>query len=126
NALAVRLQHRAVRSVGAAATRRLAPMVSVACQPRWWLGLVAVGSGASLHIVALGMAPLAVVQPVGVLTLALVVALEAAVRRAWPSRTVVGAVPLTGAAVTVFVVLASGGTPAGPVSTSPGTLPADL
>jgi len=36
---------------------------------RWWLALALQGAGALLHVVALGLGPLSVVQPLGVLTL---------------------------------------------------------
>ena len=38
---------------------------------RWWLAAVLQGAGALLHVVALGLGPLTVVQPLGVLTLVL-------------------------------------------------------
>ncbi|MFG3257694.1 DMT family transporter [Streptomyces sp. NPDC048172] len=38
---------------------------------RWWLAVALQGAGALLHVVALGLGPLTVVQPLGVLTLVL-------------------------------------------------------
>jgi hypothetical protein len=43
----------------------------------WLLGLVALGSGALLHVSALGLAPLSVIQPMGVLALPITVLLNA-------------------------------------------------
>ncbi|MGH3647550.1 MAG: hypothetical protein ACRDTM_10295, partial [Micromonosporaceae bacterium] len=67
-AVAAYLQHDAVhRDRLALAVRR----------PRWLAGLGLIGLGATVHAVALGLAPLVVVQPIGVLALPLVAALHA-------------------------------------------------
>lgn len=46
---------------------------------RWWLAAALQGSGALLHVVALGLGPLTVVQPLGVLTLVLAAPMAAVV-----------------------------------------------
>jgi len=46
-------------------------------RPRWWLAVVVSVSAAVLHIVALALGPLSVVQPLGVLTLVLALPLGA-------------------------------------------------
>ncbi|MQA08162.1 MAG: hypothetical protein GEU98_06330 [Pseudonocardiaceae bacterium] len=65
---AAELQHDAVRSV-AGSGLRLRSAKELARNRRWLLGLLALGGGAGLHTVALAVAPLAVVQPIGVLAL---------------------------------------------------------
>ncbi|WP_199444156.1 glycosyltransferase [Umezawaea beigongshangensis] len=62
-ALAARMQHHAVRSTGT-------PRPGVLLRHRGWLaGVVLLVVGSGLHAVALGLAPLTVVQPVGVLAI---------------------------------------------------------
>jgi hypothetical protein len=56
-------------------------------RPRWWLAVVASASAAALHIAALALGPLSVVQPLGVLTLVLALPLGAR----WGGRRVTGA-----------------------------------
>jgi len=55
-------------------------------RPRWWLAVVASATAAALHIVALALGPLSVVQPLGVLTLVLALPLGAR----WGGRAVTG------------------------------------
>jgi glycosyltransferase involved in cell wall biosynthesis len=78
-ATAIHLQHRSVRETGATTPRALLRMVRT---PTWLAGtsLAAVGTG--LHVLALTMAPLAVVQPVGVLSLVLTTLVGGHSRRA--------------------------------------------
>jgi hypothetical protein len=62
-------------------------------RPLWVLGVLANTGGTALHAVALSMAPLALVQPIGVLTIAFAVPVNAALRRRRPGRgEVVGAI----------------------------------
>jgi hypothetical protein len=62
-ATGARLQHQAVHQppVGTGPPRALVR------RPRWLAGLAVMGAGASLHISALGLAPVTVIQPLGVL-----------------------------------------------------------
>ncbi|GGO01630.1 hypothetical protein GCM10010116_03040 [Microbispora rosea subsp. aerata] len=55
-------------------------------RPRWWIGGVIGFAGASLHAVALSVAPLVVVQPVSVATLVFAVPLAAALHGRRPRR----------------------------------------
>ncbi|MEV6880028.1 glycosyltransferase [Amycolatopsis sp. NPDC051128] len=100
----VGLQHDAVRAAGPG--RRLeAGALGRVVRSRAWLGGTALGLAASgLHLVALSLAPLAIVQPIGVLSLVLTVVRrgDAAVPRV---RLVVGAVC---AGIGGFVVLSAG------------------
>lgn len=94
-AAAVGMQHDAVR-----ATRRLGLAVR---SPRWLTGTLLALIGSGLHLTALSLAPLAIVQPIGVLSLVLTVIRrgDAQVPRV---RLAVGAVC---AGVGGFVVLAA-------------------
>ncbi|MEU7690190.1 hypothetical protein FLW53_06250 [Microbispora sp. SCL1-1] len=55
-------------------------------RPRWWIGGVIGFAGASLHAVALSVAPLVVVQPVSVATLVFAVPLAATLHGRRPRR----------------------------------------
>ncbi|MET9226654.1 glycosyltransferase [Lentzea sp. NPDC003310] len=92
-ALAARLQHDAVASTGARA--------SVLRQPRWLGGLALLVAGAGLHAVALGMAPLTVVQPIGVLAIGMTALMDRRFRE-------MPAILLTTVGVGAFVWFASG------------------
>ncbi|WP_033289487.1 glycosyltransferase [Amycolatopsis jejuensis] len=71
--------------------------------PRWLGGLLLLGGGAGVHAVALGMAPLTVVQPVGVLAVAITAVLDRR-RRDLP------AVAVTTLGVGTFVMVAADST----------------
>ncbi|MDX8053281.1 glycosyltransferase [Lentzea sp. BCCO 10_0798] len=92
-ALAARLQHDAIASTGARA--------SVLRQPRWLGGLALLIAGAGVHAAALGMAPLTVVQPIGVLAIGMTALMERRFRE-------LPAILLTTVGVGAFVLLASG------------------
>jgi hypothetical protein len=119
-AMGARLQHSGVhdtigdRGLGVRSQMRLVR------NNRWLLGLIALGSGAALHVSALGLAPLSVVQPVGVLALPITVLLNV-----WQqglgmrdlNRSAVFAVLASAGGVAVFVLFAVGSatsTPVGP------------
>ncbi|MCP2247414.1 glycosyltransferase [Lentzea aerocolonigenes] len=92
-ALAARLQHDAVAETGA--------RVSVLRQPRWLGGLALLVAGAGVHAAALGMAPLTVVQPIGVLAIGMTALLDRRFRE-------LPAILITTVSVGAFVFLASG------------------
>lgn len=114
-ALAAALQHRAA---GAAftgsgepqATRRLtARRLLTTIRNRWWMfGFGLAGLGAVLHAVGLALAPVSVIQPVGVLAVPFAVLLSSRLSGTRPSRGVVGAVLLCMVGVIGFVALAVG------------------
>jgi glycosyltransferase involved in cell wall biosynthesis len=104
-ALAAHVQHAAVRTACAPGRGRLARLVR---QRRWFGGLLLIGVGAGLHSAALGLAPLSVVQPLGVLAVVLVAALSAVSARRWPGGVTLAAIGATTAAVGGFVLLTSG------------------
>ncbi|MBP2337752.1 glycosyltransferase involved in cell wall biosynthesis [Saccharothrix coeruleofusca] len=95
-ALAARLQHDAVQAFGGAL--RVSALLR---RPRWLLGLLLLVVGSGVHAVALGMAPLSVVQPVGVLAIGITALLDGR-RRELP------VIALTTLSVGAFVLLAAG------------------
>jgi glycosyltransferase involved in cell wall biosynthesis len=70
-AVAAVLQHGAVHTVVDGDRLGLAQLRAVARRRRWLAGLLALCCGAGLHVVSLSMAPLLVVQPIGVLAIGL-------------------------------------------------------
>lgn len=91
-------------SVGFDALRRLAR------QPRWLGGWALIGAGTLLHVAALMLAPIGVVQPLGILAVPVGVVLAARAARTRPSRRVTAGVALAVAGTVTFVVLATSGT----------------
>jgi len=70
-------------------------VLSLLGNPKWLLGLGTVVVGASLHIVGLALAPVTVVQPVGILAVPWSVLLAAKIHHFRPTRAIWGAVTLT-------------------------------
>lgn len=125
-AVAAVAQHRAARDA--------APLRTLLRRPSWLLGAAAAVAGAGLHAVALGLAPVALVQPVGVLAVPLAVlaerrfAVRAAptapgarpTRRPGPASTAsTGGVLAAVAGVAVFVLAAAGRAAGAPVDPAP-------
>lgn len=100
-ALAAVLQHRAVQTVATGALK-LSHVGRLVRQPGWLLGTLAVAGGAALHIMSLSMAPLIIIQPIGVLSIGLTTLATAKLTRA--TLLSVGA---TGAGVGLFVLIAA-------------------
>ncbi|WP_156892886.1 hypothetical protein [Actinokineospora enzanensis] len=103
-AAGVTMQHRAVTATGAG--RRV--VGAVVRTPGWLVGIGLGMVGGGLHVVALTFAPVAVVEPVGVLGLVLIVVVGARTRGERvddPTRRAVGAVCV---GIGGFVVLAAG------------------
>ncbi|WP_214406644.1 hypothetical protein [Pseudonocardia lacus] len=80
---------------------------AVARRPGWLTGLALAGSGTVLHAMALILAPLSVVQPIGVLAVPVAVLLTSLRARRAPDGAIVGWVALSVAGVAVFVVTAA-------------------
>lgn len=55
--------------------------VALARMPLWWTGIASMGCGAAVHVVALGLGSVTLVQPVGVLALVLALPLDARLER---------------------------------------------
>lgn len=81
---------------------------AVTRQPGWLAGLALAASGSVLHAVALVLAPLSVVQPVGVLAVPIAVVLTAVLTRRVPGAGVVIGVAVSIAGVAAFVLTAAG------------------
>jgi hypothetical protein len=101
------IQHGAVQVFSAG---RFSPLSQLRLlrDPRWLLGGASLATGAVLHVSALGLAPLSVVQPVGALALPITVLLNAKRRgaRGFELRpAVVAAAALCTVSVAAFVVL---------------------
>jgi len=97
----------------------------VARRPGWLAGFGLAGGGTIVHAVALALAPLRLVQPIGVLAVPVAVLLSSLHARRAPSRNVVLGVLLTMTGVAVFVAASVGsatGSPPPPGSTLPTTL----
>jgi drug/metabolite transporter (DMT)-like permease len=97
----------------------------IARRPGWLAGFGLAGGGTIVHAIALALAPLRVVQPIGVLAVPVAVLLSSLRSRRPPSRSVILGVVLTMAGVAVFVAASVGGStgsPPPPGSTLPTTL----
>ncbi|RSM37945.1 glycosyltransferase family 4 protein [Amycolatopsis balhimycina DSM 5908] len=106
-AAAAARQHREVTGLGVEGAPKLRTLARLLRSPGWWLGTGLATGGSLLHILALSLAPLAVVQPLGVFSLVLTVVFT---RRARTPR-VLAAVVLVLTGVTGFVTLAAFTTP---------------
>jgi glycosyltransferase involved in cell wall biosynthesis len=101
-AAAVR-QHAEVAGLGAEGTPGLRALARLLRSPGWWAGTGLATGGSLLHLAALSLAPLPVVQPLGVLSLVLTVVFGRRVR----DRRMLTAVVLVVAGVAGFVALAA-------------------
>ncbi|WP_429425644.1 glycosyltransferase [Nocardia sp. GAS34] len=113
-AVAAWLQQAAVHTATAGGALRRAGWARMLRAPRWVGGCGLTAAGAALHVGALSLAPLVVVQPVGVLAIALAAVLAARshrVRLAGPARWAVAASTV---GVGLFVVLAAAKATAAP------------
>lgn len=101
-AVAATCQHTAVHAVAAGRTRlSVAQLTGLLGRGRWLLGLLMLFLGAALHVVSLSLAPLVVVQPIGVLAVGLAALLTARLR---PDRATVVAVVAISAGVGLFLL----------------------
>ncbi|MEV7045246.1 glycosyltransferase family 4 protein [Amycolatopsis sp. NPDC051061] len=114
-AVAATRQHAEVTELAVEGTPGLRVLARLLRSPGWWTGTALATGGSLLHIVALSLAPLPVVQPLGVFSLVLTVLFGRRAR----NRRVVSAVVVVVAGVAGFVALASSATPS--VAISAGT-----
>ncbi|MEV5541728.1 hypothetical protein AB0L13_33290 [Saccharopolyspora shandongensis] len=119
NAVGARLQHAAVHDAMDGRGLGLRSQAQLIRNPRWLGGLAALGSGTVLHACALGLAPLSVVQPVGVLALPITVLLnlrqQGITARDLKPSVALSVVAATGG-VGAFVFLAAGSATATPIA----------
>jgi glycosyltransferase involved in cell wall biosynthesis len=111
-AVAATRQHAEVTGLAVEGTPGLRVLARLLRSPGWWAGTALATGGSLLHVVALALAPLPMVQPLGVFSLVLTVVFGRRVR----DRRVVTAVVLVVAGVAGFVALAASGTPAAAIS----------
>jgi hypothetical protein len=102
------LQGRVVAGAAADQTLTLRRLGAAARRPGWLAGLVLAVVGTSVHAVALVLAPLSIVQPLGVLAVPIAVVLTAAAARRAPGRGVVLGVGACVGGVALFVALTAG------------------
>jgi len=104
------LQHRAVSAEPdpGSGTLSLRGLREVTRRPGWLLGLGLAAGGSTLHAVALVLAPLSVVQPVGVLAVPIAVVLSAARTHHRPTPGMLVGVIVSVTAVVTFVGTAAG------------------
>lgn len=96
------------RDTTARDTLTLQGLYAVTRRRGWIAGLALAGGGSTLHAVALVLAPLSVVQPVGVLAVPISVVLSAVRTRRRPSGGVLAGVAVCVAGVAAFVGIAAG------------------
>jgi len=103
--LAAVRQHDAVRAIAGPARSSLRQQVGAGLrlvrQPAWLLGGLQAGLGGGLHVIALTLAPITLVQPVGVLAVPVTVVVSALARHRRP-----GPVQVVGTMLTVVGVAA--------------------
>lgn len=111
-ALGTHLQHHAVATAplpdGASVRARTRGLLLAARRPLWLLGLVLIGAEIVLNVLALGLGPVTLVQPVGVLSLVAAVVISAFVLRRRLGLAPLAAIAGTVLAVGLFVGLSSG------------------
>ncbi len=121
-AAGVRLQHGSVRAENAGDKLGIRALTSV-MRSRAWLGGTSLAvAGAALHLVALSLAPLAIVQPIGVLSLVLTVLIGNPAR----SPRVLAAVAVVCAGVGGFVLLSTSAATEAPIPSLAAAQPAVL
>ncbi len=105
------IQHLAVsRTVDKQSENRsmgLRQVLALLKNPRWLLGLGTVALGASMHIVGLMLAPVTVVQPVGILAVPWAVLLAARIHHIRPTRLTWGAVAMTIGGIVAFTLVSA-------------------
>jgi glycosyltransferase involved in cell wall biosynthesis len=107
-AIAATCQHDAVHTVADGRHRlSITQLGALVRERRWLLGMFAVACGAALHVVSLSLAPLVIVQPVGVLSIALAALFTARSTRTRPNRSTVLSVLSISAGIGVFVLVAA-------------------
>ena len=104
------LQQSSVHTVTNGAGLPLTGWASMLRAPRWVSGYGLIALGALLHTIALSLAPLVVVQPVGVLAIALAAVLAARTQRARLGRLAGAGVLTSTLAIGAFVLLAASST----------------
>lgn len=103
------LQHGAVGQVSGENKLGAAGLLHLLRTPRWLLGLLVIVGGVVSHLLALGLAPLTIVQPVGALALPLTVLLYARSNSGRLGRRATAGMIATVAGLMLFVLVAADG-----------------
>jgi hypothetical protein len=109
NAVSARLQHGGLTECADERGLRLSALLRLTRQPAWLAGIAIAGLGAGLHATALGLAPLSVVQPIGILAFALTTVMSVRIENIRLDRVAVGAVSASTVGTMAFVLLAATG-----------------
>ncbi|MGI8798250.1 MAG: hypothetical protein ACR2GE_02960 [Pseudonocardia sp.] len=115
-AVAARLQHSAVSTAAGPQPLRFTAAARLIREPRWLGGLALLGAGAGLHATALVLAPVAVVQPIGVLAVPISVVLAARAARVPLDRAVMLGAASSTVGVAAFVALTASSAVAEPLA----------
>src|SRR3954469_11225345 len=102
-ALGAVLQHEAAESSTVGGTLRMRTLLR---RPRWIVGQLATASGTGMQVFALGLAPVAVVQPVLAVALVVALAIRAVRNRQVPLRLELVGAGLTTGGLAVFLLAA--------------------
>lgn len=100
------LQQRVVADTATGGRVGIQSFRTLARRPRWLVGWAMIATSALLHGVALLIAPVTVVQPIGILAMPVAVLLAARHGGARPGRAVITAVALSVVGTGAFVILA--------------------
>lgn len=106
-AIGTHLQHRAVATGGVTRGRGLNWLSGLLCQPLWLVGLGLLATETVLNVLALGLGPVALVQPIGILSLVTAIVISAVMlqRRVTPALT--GCIALTMVSVGSFIAVSA-------------------
>lgn len=107
NAVSARLQHGGLTECADERGLRLAALLRLTRQPIWLAGIAVAAVGAGLHATALGLAPLSVVQPIGILAFALTTVMSVRIESIRLDRVAIGAVVASTVGTIAFVLLAA-------------------
>ncbi|WP_243841794.1 DMT family transporter [Salinibacterium sp. ZJ77] len=112
-ALGAQLQHRGVEKVeaghgsGEKAGLSGGQFVQLLGRPSWLFGTIMLGLAVALQLVALGFAPLIVVQPLGIVALVLTSVINARVSRVKLGQAAISAIAMCVLGIAVFVTIAA-------------------
>ncbi|EWM13359.1 DMT family transporter [Kutzneria sp. 744] len=107
NAVSARLQHGGLTECADDRGLRLSALLRMVRQPLWLGGITVAAGGAALHATALGLAPLSVVQPIGILAFALTTVMSVRIENIRLDRVAIGAVVASTVGTIAFVLVAA-------------------
>ncbi|HEY3683822.1 MAG TPA: DMT family transporter [Streptosporangiaceae bacterium] len=114
-AVGARRQNTAVREPGRTSLS-LGALVGLVRDPGWLIGLLLLGAGTALHVTAVTLAPLTVVQPIGALALALTAILHVRAKGVRLNPASVTAIVACIGGIGAFVLLATGAVHPAPIT----------